>query len=67
MLLRSASAMTVYTISDLTKYWKKKQQMRFKLERRPGEDPLRFEGVEARPTSIEKAEYFKVRDLIKWT
>ena len=40
---------------------------RFSLRRIPGQDPIRCDGVEARPTSEEIAEYVKIRKLIGLT
>lgn len=37
---------------------------RFLLERRDGQDPIRYSGVEARPTNEEVAEYTKIRGLL---
>ena len=37
---------------------------RFSLQRRKGQDPIRFEGVEARPTPEQLAAYAKVRKLM---
>ncbi|KAH0556107.1 hypothetical protein GP486_005960 [Trichoglossum hirsutum] len=40
---------------------------RFELKRRPGQDPIRFLGVEARPTDEEVAEFVKIRGLLGLT
>ncbi|KAI9677144.1 MAG: hypothetical protein M1829_002718 [Trizodia sp. TS-e1964] len=37
---------------------------RFTLQRQEGQDPIRFEGNEARPTNEEIAEYLKIRHLL---
>ena len=37
---------------------------RFLLQRREGQDPIRYTGVEARPTNEEVAEYTKIRGLL---
>ena len=37
---------------------------RFLLERREGQDPIRYTGVQARPTNEEVAEYTKIRGLL---
>ncbi|KAI9876681.1 MAG: hypothetical protein M1830_005978 [Pleopsidium flavum] len=38
---------------------------RFSLRRREGQDPIRYQGVEARPTNEEGAEYTKIRGLLQ--
>ncbi|KAI9806464.1 MAG: hypothetical protein M1833_003651 [Piccolia ochrophora] len=40
---------------------------RFSLQRRAGQDPLRYTGVECRPTDEEVAEYTKIRGLLGMT
>ncbi|KAH0536495.1 hypothetical protein FGG08_006620 [Glutinoglossum americanum] len=40
---------------------------RFELRRRPGQDPMRYTGVEARPTDEEIAEFAKIRGLLGLT
>jgi hypothetical protein len=40
---------------------------RFELRRRPGQDPIRYMGVEARPTDEEIAESVKIRRLLNLT
>ncbi|KAF2454745.1 PUA-like domain-containing protein [Lineolata rhizophorae] len=51
----------LYDMVDYESVDRSKESYRFRLKRCPGQDPIRFEGVEARPTDEEIAAYDKLR------
>ncbi|KAI9820109.1 MAG: hypothetical protein M1832_003816 [Thelocarpon impressellum] len=57
----------LYDVVDYEILDAKTAMHRFSLRRRPGQDPIRYEGVERRPTDEEVAAYVKIRKLIGLT
>jgi hypothetical protein len=57
----------LYEITAQTLLEEKTALYRFTLIRQPNQDPIRYKGIEARPTNQELAERAKIRELISMT
>jgi hypothetical protein len=55
----------LYIITNEETLSTEKFMARFTLKRKEGQDPVRFEGKESRPTAYEMNEYTKIKALLK--
>lgn len=54
----------LYVITDREVLNEATGMYRFRLERCPGQDPLRYKGVEARPNGYDLAEAASIKELL---